>query len=64
MRLGYAFEKSFEQEDPSLDDYGNAITYPLLILREMNRLRDIELVMFRAAAWSTHQDLYVVRKTM
>lgn len=61
---GYAFEKTFEQADLSLDDYGNAVTYPLLILRELNRLRDIELVMFRAAAWSTHQDLYVVRKTM
>lgn len=61
---GYAFEKTSEQKDLSLDDYGNAITYPLLIFKELNRLRDIELVMFRAAAWRTHQDLYVVRKTM
>lgn len=61
---GYAFEKTSEQKDLSLDDYGNAITYPLLIFKELNRLRDIELVMFRAAAWWTHQDLYVVRKTM
>jgi SAM-dependent methyltransferase len=60
---GYAFEKTSEQKDLSLDDYGNAITYPILIFRELDRLRDVDVVMFRSAAWWTHQDLYVARKT-
>lgn len=60
---GYAFERTSEQKDLSLDDYGNAITYPLLIHKELDRLRNVDLVMYRSAAWWTHQDLYVVRRT-
>lgn len=59
---GYAFERTSEQRDISLDDYGNAITLPPLVFGELWRLPDIELVMFKSAAWWTHQDLYVVRK--
>lgn len=61
---GYAFERTSEQRDLSLDDYGNAITYPSLIFGELRHVPSIELVMFRSAAWWTHQDLYVVRKVV
>lgn len=59
---GYAFEKASEQKDLSLDDYGNAITYPKFMFREINQIPGIELVLFHSAAWRTHQDLYVLRK--
>ena len=59
---GYAFERTSEQKDLSLDDYGNAITYPLLIFKELDNIATIELMMFRGASWWTHQDVYVVRK--
>ncbi len=60
---GYAFERAAgENAQPSYES-GNAITYPLLILKELARLRNVDLVMFRNAAWWAHQDLYVLRKT-
>jgi methyltransferase family protein len=59
---GYAFERT-RARNGSLDEYGNAITYPLLMFRELDRLRNIDLVMFKNAAWWGHQDLFVVRKT-
>ena len=59
---GYAFERTSEQKDLSLDDYGNAITYPMLIFKEIANLPNVELLSFRAASWWTHQDHYVIRK--
>lgn len=59
---GYAFERRSEQMDLSLEDYGNAITYPKFILRELNLIPGAELAMFGAGAWRDQQDLYVVRQ--
>jgi SAM-dependent methyltransferase len=59
---GFAFERTARLED-SLDDRGNAVTYPILIVRELDRLRNLDLVMFHSGAWWGHQDLYVVRKS-
>lgn len=59
---GYAFERTSEQKDLSLDDYGNAVTYPALIFKEIDALGNVDLLSFRAASWWGHQDHYVVRK--
>jgi SAM-dependent methyltransferase len=59
---GYAFEKTSEQKDLSLDDYGNAVTYPKFIVRECEKLANMELVYFKQAAWWTHQDVFVLRR--
>jgi SAM-dependent methyltransferase len=60
---GYGFERTAASNDFSPDEHGNAITYPLLMFKELDRLPNIDLVMFKGAAWWGHQDLFVVRKT-
>jgi cyclopropane fatty-acyl-phospholipid synthase-like methyltransferase len=59
---GYAFERTSDQDDLALDEYGNAITYPRFMLREVERLSGVELVAFRSAYWWNDHDLYVLRR--
>ncbi len=59
---GYVFEMRSEKTDLSPEDYGNAITYPKLILREIHLIPGAELATFQGGAWWDHQDLYVVRR--
>lgn len=61
---GYAYDGSSEQCDLAPDEYGTAITYPMLVFKELQKLPSLELVMFLGAAWRTHEDLYVVRKSL
>lgn len=58
---GFGYERTSGQRD--LDERGHAITYPRLVFKEIARLRNVDPVLFQAAAWWGHQDLYVVRKT-
>jgi cyclopropane fatty-acyl-phospholipid synthase-like methyltransferase len=61
---GYWFGSHSEQEDLDAADYGTAVTTREYVDRQISRIPDAALEIFREAFWWGHQDLYVIRKRL
>jgi hypothetical protein len=61
--LGFHFQRTSEQKDLPLDEYGNTVALPPFVKTVIGTIPQVETVLTREGYWWDHQDLYVLRKT-
>lgn len=59
---GYWFMRDSEQKDLDVDEYGQTVTMPSYVLRQIYKYAPGQLSYFQQASWWGHQDVYVVAK--
>jgi len=59
---GYWFQRSSEQKDLSVDEYGSMIVTEAFVKSHIETMPFLELLDFRPAFWWEVQDAYVVRR--
>jgi Methyltransferase domain len=60
--FGFHFQRTSEQKDLPLDEYGNTIATQDFVRKHVQTIPQVTEVEFREGYWWNHQDLFVLRK--